>query len=466
MRKSCLRILLLLTAASAAAGPVPRYLPARRIVVEYQAANGVEVAAAELWVSTDGCATWSRPADVTSGPATLVFTAPADGRYDLFLVLHGAAGGSGPPPVAGCEPIATAIIDTAPPLLQVHGPYREGSDESASVEPGVVQLAVTLIEENLSDSGVRVHYRTPNGQWVDGGVAAVADGRLAWRAPPTRAGALDLRIVATDRAGNRAAAEVAAVPIPAAPATQAAGPPGTAGQASGGEAAGMATAVAPVAPPQVEGVHVAPVAPVTGPGAAPAAAADGAAPGLGGRADDLRALRELATKFMSEGRYSLAAARLEDALELAPQDADLLVDLGSALYRLGRHEDADRRFRSALGAAPDHAGALDGLALVAATQRRYPEARAHLRELLRLRPQSGLTWLRAGDIEHRLGRTSEALRAWEQVLRVADADAEVRAMAERRLDYFRPPPPPRPLEQPPTDGQGSQVAADRRDLRG
>jgi tetratricopeptide (TPR) repeat protein len=112
------------------------------------------------------------------------------------------------------------------------------------------------------------------------------------------------------------------------------------------------------------------------------------------------------------------------------------VSLTSALYRLARYNDSDPRFQSALDLAPDHPGAIEGLALVAATQKRYPQAREHLRHLLRLRPESGSVWLRVGDIEHRLGNEAEALDAWERVLTARETDADVRRQAQRRLDYF------------------------------
>ncbi|MCK4340209.1 MAG: hypothetical protein KAY37_00615 [Phycisphaerae bacterium] len=49
---------------------------------------------------------------------------------------------------------------------------------------------------------------------------------------------------------------------------------------------------------------------------------------------------------------------------------------------------AQDRFQAAVDGLPDHIGALEGLALVAATKKRYPVAREHLRHLLRLRPES------------------------------------------------------------------------------
>jgi TolA-binding protein len=212
--------------------------------------------------------------------------------------------------------------------------------------------------------------------------------------PNCGAQAVDLRLVAADLAGNVSSADLLRVPLPE---IQADRPPET----------------QPATP--VPSTEPAPPAPV------PAEAEH---------------LRKLARDFTAEGRFSLAAARLEDAVALAPRDADLLVELGTALYHAGRYDDAADRLHAALSAQPDHGGALDGLALVAATQRQYPQAREYLLQLQRLRPDSGLMWLRSGDIEHRLGNTAPARAAWRKVLNAADADDSVRAGARRRLAYF------------------------------
>ena len=79
---------------------------------------------------------------------------------------------------------------------------------------------------------------------------------------------------------------------------------------------------------------------------------------------------------------------------------------------------------------------IDGLALVEATQRRYPEARSHLLHLLRLSPQSGKHWLHYGDAEHLLGNATAATAAWEKVLNLEPADEHIREKAQKRLKLF------------------------------
>ncbi len=399
--------LLGLVPAAALAAP-PQYVASRQVTLEYRLSARVAVDDILVWVSTDAGRTWQTTDVTRDGQEHVRYLAPADGRYDFYLVLRNAAGSSATPPEPGSRPTATVVVDTLAPLIQVHeaeiermggtGILPVAATGGTPVPPpdGAlhVSLHATLIEENLSKTGVHLFYRSDAEHWADGGAATVLDDRVIGCLPNCDAQAVDLRIVAADLAGNIASADFLRVPIPGIPAAR---PPET----------------QPAVPPQ-------PVDP-TPPAPVPAEAEH---------------LRKLARDFLAEGRFSLAAARLEDALALAPRDADLLVELGTALYRGGRYDDAASRLRAALQAQPDHGGALDGLALVAATQRQYPQAREYLLQLQRLRPDCGLVWLRSGDIEHRLGNTVPALAAWRNVLSAADADDSVCDGARRRLAYF------------------------------
>jgi len=392
-------LVLALPRPSAHADPLPSYVAAREIVLEYRTANAVAVGGADLWVSTDRGRTWRGADAEPAGQRSLRYTAAADGRYDFYVVLRNAAGTSADPPVPGTTPTVSIIVDTTPPLLQIHSAQVETIDDEA-----VIRLKVSLVEEHLADGGLRVFYRTTPGQWQDGGTATVDNGALRWAPPASvHSAELDVRCVATDLAGNHCAAQAVGIALPSPRADAPASQPAATQPA-------LTSAPAEVAP-------------------------DGP---LLADATQLQHLRTLAARFMSEGRYDLAAARYEDAVALAPHDADLLVDLGGALYRAGRLTEANTRFDAARSALPEHAGAIEGLALVAATERRYAQARAHLQQLQRLRPDSGLVWLRAGDVEHRLGNTAQALAAWRRVLTAADADADLRAKAQRRLEYFDP----------------------------
>jgi hypothetical protein len=390
----------LFIAAFARAADAPRWFAARDVRLQCTPANGTTVDSAELYVSRDSGRTWQPVPDAWREGA-LHYTAPEDARYDFYVILRNAAGSSGEPPAAGTLPAVSLLIDTTAPLLQVH---QVTADPLA--EPPAVALAMTLVEEHLADDAIRVFWRGTHQLWIDGGMAQHVDGGARWVLPPDLPEATELRVIVTDRAGNQSWSD----PLPFQRTVS----------------AGASTPDAPVVPASDEPVpETAPSPPshVPGPASQPAR-------------HDVTQLRELAGRFMQEGRYALAAARYEDALGAGPADPDLLVDLGSALYRAGRYDDAAARFNTALSGRPDHVGAIEGLALVAATQKRYPQAREQLLRLQKLQPDVASVWLRSGDIEHKLGSVGAAREAWQRALRAPDADAVLRAKAQRRLEYF------------------------------
>jgi Flp pilus assembly protein TadD len=394
------------------------YVATHDVVLQYQAVHAAEITRVELWLSIDGGRTW-QPTDVERTGTALRFRTEHEGRNDVFVVLHNAAGPSSDPPTAGAKPTATVYLDTTAPLVQLHAARIETSAD----QPPRLVLRATLVEENLSGGGLRLFYRGTDPTWHDGGPVTRGDGVLIWHLPPALPATFDVRVVATDLAGNAASADLANVSGPApAPDEPAEKARDAAATASG------AVLVEHVEPVRVE------KAAILDPNISTSQPATDPAPGA---SRDVQKLSNLADRLVTEGRYSLAAARLEEASRLAPSDPDVLVKLGSALYRLDRFDDAQTRFAAAAQAAPESPAALEGLALVAATQKRYPEAREQLQRLLRLQPESSNAWLRLGDVEQRLGHTAQAVDAWERALQMPTSDAALREKAQRRLEYFR-----------------------------
>lgn len=395
------------------------FVNSRRVVLSYRPADSTPVDEVSLWVSTDRGASWEAAPFERDAVAALRYDAARDGRFDFYLVLRNAAGASADPPTRGSRPHVSVIVDTAPPLLQVHAHTL-----TAAAAPQL-SARVSLIEENLAEGAVRVFYRTSvDKPWIDGGEAIIHESELTWTVPAGAAGRIEMRITVTDRAGNVTIAEIPGVVI-----TRVAG--ATVSAAAATQPAGPVEDSAPA-------LTVEPVAPVpdsTSPPAARAGVTSPASPQTPYRNAD--ALRRLALEYMKQGRYELAAARIADALAAAPDDVELLVMQGSAEYRAGRYSTAETAFAKARRIQAGHTPAIEGLALVAATQKRYADARGYLRDVLRFAPNDAKAWLRLGDMEHRLGALSEARHAWLQAAELTGADDGTRAAARRRLNYFR-----------------------------
>ncbi|MBK9127675.1 MAG: tetratricopeptide repeat protein [Phycisphaerales bacterium] len=409
LRCTWAKLALLIAVAAATRADEPRYLATRDVRIDYAMAAGSGPCEVELWVSRDGGQNWEPVQARSPATGTLRFAAPQDGRYDFFLVLTGEAGASGPAPRRGTPPTLSIVVDTLPPILQVHrvAPHREGAGL-------VLAIDATLIEEHASAAGLRVFYRTDAASdWIDGGPAGNAAGQLRWSVPATlTAPSCDLHLVATDRAGNRASDRVLAVPL----------------RPADGDRVELAAADIDPADARATTTQPATAQPLATP------AQEAASPEERALARQLRSLGEA---LLARGQTALALARLERAALLAPEDPELLLPLGRALLAAGRSADACRRFEARLAARPDESEALDGLADAALAARRYEVARAALHALLKAQPNAPRHWLRLGDAEYRRGETHAALDAWQRVATLSAATTDDRAAAQRRIEATR-----------------------------
>ena len=374
----------------------PRYVGSRQVVLSF--GSGQSIDRVQTWVSTADGRAWSPAACERVGDGAVSYLAESEGRYGFYLVLENQAGRSAEPPVAGVVPHIVVIVDTAPPTLQIRHAKAAGSGAEAGID-----FRLTLIEENLGPSGLRLFYRAgPDESWIDGGPLLVparspdvAEARVYWPRPARVAVAerIDILLVCTDRAGNTAREEIRGVLT-------------TAPSAAGNKSATQSPDMSALDRPRSSDSAL----------PAPAESSSTKAGNIS-RAEEMRAL---AARFVSEGRYDLAAARFSDALAAGPNDPQVLTEFGAALVRSNRLEEARTRFESALSAAPRNTAALEGLALVALGQRRLPDARDNLKRALEIDRGAGRVWLRYGDVEYRLGNQAAAFDAWKTAGAIGD----------------------------------------------
>jgi tetratricopeptide (TPR) repeat protein len=347
-------------------------------------ASGPSAARPTVYVSEDD-RVWRVAATEPAGANQVLFHARQDGSYHFYF-----AWGEHEAPSAPTTAHVSVVVDTATPTLQVHEVRPEPSGKR-------LLFRATLVDDNLAPTAARVFYRSGNAAWADGGAAHARLGGFDWELPADATDTLDLRVVVTDRAGNRTQEER------------------------------LAVRTRPAQPVAVAPTELVPAEDVAERAGATDAAAAAPVSGEGAR------LRALAKEFRDQGQYSLAAARLEDALRLAPQDVELLVELGDTLFRNVQFDEARVRFERALEVAPSNTDALQGLALVDAAQRRYDQARDRLLQLVALEPESQIFWLRLGDVQHKLGAFDQARSAWQRVAVLGPPGSDWRAKAELRL---------------------------------
>jgi len=120
-------------------------------------------------------------------------------------------------------------------------------------------------------------------------------------------------------------------------------------------------------------------------------------------------ISDRALDFYRQGRFEEAIAEWKKALELDPQDAAAISNLGAALHGAGRIEDAAREFARALELDPDNVRAHTNMGIALARSKRYDEAARHFERALELRPGDAQARSAYGGMLIETGRTEEAL---------------------------------------------------------
>jgi tetratricopeptide (TPR) repeat protein len=95
-----------------------------------------------------------------------------------------------------------------------------------------------------------------------------------------------------------------------------------------------------------------------------------------------------------------------------------LVLVGQEMVRQGKLSDAQTRFQEAVEANPRNTGAYTGLATVAFERAKYDQTVTLARRVVRMNPRAVKGHILLGDAYFKLLRRNEALKAWQQVLKL------------------------------------------------
>ncbi len=131
-----------------------------------------------------------------------------------------------------------------------------------------------------------------------------------------------------------------------------------------------------------------------------------------------------AQKSFADGANADAVALYENFLELVPQQADALNNLGAALCALGRLQEAEQRYREAIDVKPDFPLAHCNLATLLEGKGQSVEAEQWLRRALKVNPKFADARARLGLILTSAGRLREATAAFKKVLKIEPRHAE------------------------------------------
>jgi serine/threonine protein kinase/Tfp pilus assembly protein PilF len=105
-----------------------------------------------------------------------------------------------------------------------------------------------------------------------------------------------------------------------------------------------------------------------------------------------------------------AAAKFNQAIELAPDDADAWNGLGWATFNAGRSQEAEKAFQKAISLEPGQPGALNGLGQIYLAQGKYDEVEKYL---LKAAPQAPAAWFGLARLYLLQGKFAQA-EEWAQ----------------------------------------------------
>jgi tetratricopeptide (TPR) repeat protein len=408
---------------------------------------------AALWFTKDRGKTWQFWGESAEAGGAIGFNADEDVLYGFYIVLSNDAGPSAPPPSPGTAPQQWVRVDRAAPVVQALSVRPDGRF-SVNRE---IHLRWTATDDNLPDRPVALHYRTETTKaFVPIADALAARSAYKWAVPPEAVGRLEIKISATDHAGNTGTYVADYIHIEAA---RGPGPAGAAGpknrivetsnsgitQAADDPISQVPPVDRPEGPEQWAGparrsIERGDPAPIR------AAAYGEPDAGVDTRASlackEARNKYDLGTWHRLRGEYPQAAARYQEALALDPKLQAARCDLAGVLLLRGDADAAERELQHVLTIDPTYRPALKGLALILARQRNYQSARETLDKVLLLEPRDAEAWLAFGDVMLFAGDRSEARRAWGRAALLGEA-SDVSGRAEKRLGLYSEPGPSR-----------------------
>jgi tetratricopeptide (TPR) repeat protein len=131
----------------------------------------------------------------------------------------------------------------------------------------------------------------------------------------------------------------------------------------------------------------------------------------------------LGSLLLERGQVNQAAAHLQTALVLQPDNADAHYSLGNTLLKQGQIDQAIREFQEAIRLKPHYADVHNNLASALVMKGQIEAAIRQYQEAIRLKPDYALAYNNLGNTLLEKGQIDEALRQFQEALRLKPADA-------------------------------------------
>lgn len=376
----------------------PASIRSREIELHYRLVDCPTGWTIDLWYTRDRGASWHQYAAEATPRSPLVFTAPGEGLYGFILApREKTTAPSTPPPHA--TPQRWIFVDYTPPLVQWDGVEPAGGEGSHPQ----LQLRWTAFDDHFPARPVSLAYQTSDDStWhiIDAALPNV--GRYDWTVPASLRGQVTVRLTVHDLGGHvveRLHGPVSLDRFARAPTSRPTSQPAL-------PEPRLVAATRPSGPPEAEAAN----------------------------RKKAEELYQQASWSLVRGQYPVAAERLQEALELAPDMLPAITDLAGIHCSQKDYDKALQLYHSVLSRNAQYAPALRGAALAYAVRKQYPQARDALTRLLAVDQKDANAWLDLGDVMFMLGSASDARAHWS---RAATLDVvDVARKARRRLELY------------------------------
>lgn len=134
--------------------------------------------------------------------------------------------------------------------------------------------------------------------------------------------------------------------------------------------------------------------------------------------DDAFMHMQLSAALLATRRPDEALVAAERAVELAPDDARVYISLGNAQGAMQRYAEAIDAYKRAAVLDPDSFAAHNNLGIAYGTIDRHVESEAAFRQALRINPDNADVWNNLGAAQHSLGRHDEGIASVERAVRL------------------------------------------------
>ncbi len=142
-------------------------------------------------------------------------------------------------------------------------------------------------------------------------------------------------------------------------------------------------------------------------------------------AGDASQLVQEGWQLWQERKLAEATAKFQEAVKLAPDDANAWNGLGWATFNSGKSQEAEKAFQKAISLEPAQPGALNGLGQIYLSQRKYDEAEKYL---LQAAPQAPAAWYGLARLYLLQGNFEQAERWAQNLVDSGQADDGARQM--------------------------------------